>query len=358
VLAAWVGLAVGLAPALAMAHDGVQSLWVWRRTGGRYDDRGTLIRSHVDLLVPLREVVRAKSPPGSTVDTSGSAMWGWEHQWSFAGNETPVPAPAARVAATTTHPFWLGRSSGMSADELRRIAAQTHVRAYGDTWVVDQREGPAFLDAYSLNEREPNWFEWLVYGGTEPMRSIGKAPDPFMTWEWREHLGQPADPPSGEPRTPDEMRIAHNAAVARGDEADRTRWRALIERLLDHSVRTSFAPGVDLLGVRVIGGVQPRVESWFLPTAPLGEASFDVRSEIVARGAFSSIPPDPVDRSMAWPPTLPTKLWRPGWIYKTDAVLNHRIGRERYAGSWRAIGSGPAPHRTDGAPDTTLVILP
>src|SRR5208282_1354490 len=153
--------------------------------------------------------------------------------------------------------------SGMSADEQKRFVAQAHVRIYGDTWIVDQREAPAPLDAYSLNEREPNVFEWLVYGGTEPTRSIGSKPDPWLTWEWRTHLGQDAMAPTGEPRTPNELRIAHNVAIARGDEADAARWRARIEALLDRSVRSSFNPGVDLLGVRKPGGVEPKVESWF-----------------------------------------------------------------------------------------------
>ena len=50
----------------------------------------------------------------------------------------------------------------MSGDEQRRIAAAAHVRIYGDIWVVDQREGPSPVDAFSLNEREPNPFEWLL----------------------------------------------------------------------------------------------------------------------------------------------------------------------------------------------------
>jgi hypothetical protein len=357
-VAAVAALAMGLAPVVAMADDGAKSLWVWRRTGGRYDDHGTLLRSQVDELYPMREVARRASPAGSTIDAHGSAGWGWEHQWSFEGNANPVGGPAASAPHTTTHPFWIARGSGMSADDQRRFAGQAHVRVYGDTWLVDQREGPAPLDAYSLNEREPNVFEWLFYGGTEPTRSIGPRPDPWLTWEWRTHLGQAADPPSGEPRTADEMRIAHNAAIARGDDAEAVRWRSRIEGLLDRSVRTSFLPGVDLLGVRTPGGVEPRVESWFEVTAPMGDATFEVRSQMVARGAFSSIPPDATDRSMAWPPSIPTRLWRPRWIYKTDAVLNHRIGVERYLGAWRGMGAGPLPRRADGAAETTLVVLP
>jgi hypothetical protein len=66
---------------------------------------------------------------------------------------------------------------------------------------------------------------------------------------------------------------------------------------------------------------------------------------------------DATDRDMAYPPSLPTGLWRPGYIYKTDAVLNHRIGRERYLGRWVGYGSW-MPRRADGAAETSLAVVP
>ena len=40
-------------------------------------------------------------------------------------------------------------------------------------------------------------------------------------------------------------------------------------------------------------------------------------------------------------------------------IHNHRIGRERYWGHWRArAGSNGAPSRVDGQPQTTLATLP
>jgi hypothetical protein len=114
---------------------------------------------------------------------------------------------------------------------------------------------------------------------------------------------------------------------------------------------------VRLLGVRLVKGVQPRVESWFECTGPFtADAAFNVRSSVEARAPFSLIPPDTIDREMAFSPPLPTKLWRPGFIYKTVTVLNHRIGRERYDGYW--AGGGVLPHRTDQEKLTRLALLP
>jgi 4-amino-4-deoxy-L-arabinose transferase-like glycosyltransferase len=359
-LAGALGLAIGLLPVVAMTHDALRSLGVWRRTGGRYDEHGSLMRSHVDLLFVMQEVILPKTRRGMSIDAHKTVQWGWEFQWKSQAVGNAADAPAVGATDVGSHPFWIARASGLTGDEQRKIAASAHVRIYGDAWVVDQREPAAPVDAYSLNEREPNALEWLFYGGTEPMRSIGEDPDPWLTWEWRTHLGQPAVLPTGTPRTPDEMRIAHNLAVATGDQAGAARWLQAIEEPLDRTPATSFTSGLRLLGVRVTGGVQPRVESWFEAggDAPLGDASFDVRSTVEARDPWSLIPPDPTDREMAYPPRIPTKLWRPGFVYMTDAVLNHRIGKERYWGHWRSRGGSGAPSRVDGQPQTTLVTLP
>ncbi len=252
----------------------------------------------------------------------------------------------------------MARGSGMGGDEQRRIAAAAHVRIYGDVWVVDQRERPAPVDAYSLNEREPNPLESLIFGGTEPKRSIGSTPDAWQTWEWRTHLGQPATAPSGEPVTLEQLRVAYNLATANGDSATAQRWRQKIEEQLDPAPATTFTRGVRLIGVRVTGGVQPAVENWFECSSPMGDVSFNVRSTMEAREPYSLIGPDPTDREMAFGPTLPTKLWRPGFLYATRVVQNHRIGIERYWGQWQSRDGSPPPQRSDGKPQTTLAVVP
>jgi hypothetical protein len=353
------GLAVGLLPVVAMVHDGVTSLWVWRRTGGRYDDHGTLIRSDIDLLYVLEQIVLPKTARGTQIDAH-RGVGGWEFLWKYQGTFNALDVPTVGATDVDKHPFWIGRGSGLSGNEQRKIAASAHVRVFGDGWIVDQREAAAPLDSYPLREREPKLFEWLLYGGTEPIRSIGAAPDPWTTWEWRTHLGQPAPLPAGEPTTLDEIRIAHNVAVAEGDAEATERWRATIERALDRSVATAFTEGVRLLGVRVTGGVEPRIECWFEFSGerPLGEASFNVRSTVEARATLSLIPPDPTDREMAFPPLLPTALWRPRFLYETTTVLNHRIGSERYWGYWRSRDGSQAPRRIDGQPQTSLTVMP
>jgi hypothetical protein len=352
------GMVTGLAPVLAMTHDGVACLWVWRRTGGRYDDNGNDIRSDVDTLQVIQDFIMPRTPRGVRLDVHPGYGFYWHHIWKFQGGGEVVPAPVAGSNAVATHPFWVARSDRIYSSEALKLTATTHVRVFGVTWVVDQREPPAPVDVYSMNDREPNPFEWLFLGGTERMYKLGSTPDPWLTWELRDAVGQQAPFPSGEPKTLDEVRIAHNAAVSRGDSGGAARWRKALEGALDRTVATPFDRAVNLLGVRVIGGVEPRVESYFECTGPLGDAAFNVRSTVEKRETFSLIPPDPVDREMVQGPWLPTKLWKVGMIYETHAVLNHRIGVERYWGYWAPRDSTPYPRRVDGQPQTTLVTVP
>ena len=90
----------------------------------------------------------------------------------------------------------------------------------------------------------------------------------------------------------------------------------------------------------------------------MSEASFNVRSTMEERAPFSLIDPDPTDREMAFPPSLPTKLWRPGFLYVTRVVQNHRIGLERYWGAWQSRDGAAPPRRSDGKPETTVAEVP
>ena len=358
-VASWVTLTVGLIPMAAMARDGVSSLWVWRRTGGRYDENGGVIRSHLDMLRVLELVVNPATIRGTPIDTHPSAQWGWEHLWKYQGLGHDAMTPLADTPSAASHPFWIARGSGMGSDEQRKVVAMAHVRVYGDTWLVDQREPNAPLDAYSLHEREPGFFEWLLFDTIEVHRSVVPVPDPWLTWEWRTHLGQDATPPTGTPATIDEMRIAHNVAVANRDTAGAEHWREKLEAVLDRTVTARFDTGLALIGVRVLGGVEPRVEAWFeVGKAFAGDATFAVKSSIERKATLSLIPVDTTDRDMSWAEPLPTKLWKPGAIYVTTAILNHRIGVERYSGRWIPRDGAPYPHRTDNRPDTVLTILP
>ncbi len=166
------------APVVAMTPDGVRSLRIWRSTGGRYDEHGSAIRSDVDVLYVLQEIVLPRTRRGTPIDTHPSLGWGWEFLWKYQGTSSAVPVPASGAPADTPHPFWIARASGLDAREQRVVAAAAHVRAYGDAWIVDQRQPRGadrrVLAARARAERLPSGSST----GTSPFDRSGRAPIP------------------------------------------------------------------------------------------------------------------------------------------------------------------------------------
>jgi hypothetical protein len=345
--------ALGVLPSLLLFPDAARSLKIWRATGGRFNDRGALFRSHVDLNWLLAREVRGKVAPGQIVGVHPGTQWGWEHQWAIMGNGQPANAPSP------SNPFWVARGSGMGADEMKTLAAAHHLRFYGDVILVAQSDmAPAPLDAYSLHEREPGPLEWFFAYNTEPVRRIEGTPDPFLTWEWRDHLGQPTSPEGlGAPTTLDEQRIAHNAALARGDAAGAEKLREAIDAEIDRTHAARFSGDHRLVGIRVTHGVKPMLECWFEAGGPTpGDTTFSVRSIVDAAKRWSFFPLDPTERDMAFPPSLSSKLWKKGYLYHVDVELKHRVGKERYVGMFVSRDGAAAPIVV-GAPRLDLVTI-
>ena len=140
-VAAAVGLVVGLTPVVAMAHDGVASLWVWRRTGGRYDDNGTLIHSHIDALTVMQDVVMPQTPHGATLDVHPSLQWYWQYLWKLQSDARTVMSPPGGEQERRDPPV-LARAVQPHVDRRDpedRPAAPTS-RVFGSTWSYDQRD--------------------------------------------------------------------------------------------------------------------------------------------------------------------------------------------------------------------------
>ena len=343
---------LGILPSIALFPDAVRGLVIFRQTGGRFNDKGSLFRSHVDLNWLLAELVRPKLHIGEIVGVHPGTQWGWEHQWAIKGMGQPANEPSA------AYPFWVARGSGMGADEMKALSTAHHLRFYGDVILVSRDDlAPAPLDAYSLHEREPGFFEGFFAYNTEPVRRVDDVPDPFLTWEWRDHLGQPTAPPTQAPSTLDERRIAHNMAIARGDAAGAEKLREEIETEIDRTHTAHFSGDHRLIGIRVTHGAKPTLECWFEAGGPTpGDTTFSVRSIVDKPKRMSFLPLDPTERDMAFPPSLSSKLWKKGYLYRIDVELKHRVGTERYVGTFVSRDGSPAP-LLQGAPRLDLVTL-
>jgi hypothetical protein len=226
-----------------------------------------------------------------------------------------------------------------------------------DLMLVDTRAGHGPLLGYRIEEREPTWFEWFVRGGVQPVRKIRESA--FVTWEWRVHFEQVYELPTADPRDLEELRIAHNVAIHQGNVARAKELRAQIEAALDRAPAAAFSGGHHLLGARVSGRANPKLETWFLSNGPIDtNAYFQVRSTVEAPLRFSLIPRDPAERDCGMPPALPSTVWRVGFIYRFECPTLHRLGLEHFYGSWVAQTAGTStPSRVDGAPITQLIAI-
>ncbi len=343
------GVTVVLVPTVVMAPDAARLLRWARQSGGRFNNnatgynRITPFRTEGDALFVvrwMREQLGGKVAD-VTIDVSPSQAWGWEHAWALGGPSRWADVPALPTGpANADRPYFIARGSRLGVDAMKRLAGAGHVRAFGDVWVIDEREAAAPVDAYSLDEQAPGLLGTYFVWGAEPARSI-TVPDPWLTWELRDHLGiaAPVTTPS-EPATLEDTRAAYNLAIARGDAARAELLRERIEGQLERSVAARYEDGTRLIGVRVSTGSQPTLEAWLEAAGPMDDdAYFGAHSQVVARAPFSSIPIDEIPRDLSFPPPIPTRLWKRGYIYHHDAVMLHRVGLERFAGAW--VGGGP-----------------
>lgn len=351
-IAAIVALIVAAGPTLVLIPDGLRSLRFARETGGRFNERGRIIRSDMDALIVGRHIV-SKLPQDIILDAHSSMTWGWHHQ--FATHRPSRVRALPKERAGERHPVYFARGGGLSAEEQRDLVNRFYVEIYDDIWVVYLDRDHAPLEGFTLTEREPLLWERYFISGVEPVRTISK--DPFLTWELRHHLGQSANLPEIEPESLEQKRIAHNIALQRGDTARVEELRGQIERALSAGGSASFSRGVSIIGTRHIEGVKPRLEIWFHAAEKLvGAPTFKVHSVVEKKRRWSFIPKDPTERDIAYPMSLPPSLWQPGALYKHTITLRQRIGRERYFGWFDSRGKG-APRRTDGLARTDLIVL-
>ncbi|MBK9261968.1 MAG: hypothetical protein IPM54_19455 [Polyangiaceae bacterium] len=240
-----------------------------------------------------------------------------------------------------------------SEEQLAAVASRFHVTAVGQFWHVDPRKPPAPIDAFSFAEREPSLFEWMFVSATEPVRTI--VPDPWLTWELRTHWKQDATVPEGLPTTFDEQRITHNIAVAHGDEAGAAANLARMKQQL-RPVSAAFEGGPEIVGVRMIEGVSPRLDIVFRAPGPMPLASsMVVRSRVIERARGSLTMADPTLREVGQPLSIPPSRWRKGFLYVNPVWIVKRPGTEVYQVSWNARARQPA--RIAGTSATTVEVL-
>ncbi len=330
-LARWaVWIAAGLVglPVLFVLKDGLSVIRLARETGGRFAE------VHLDTDLDKEAVLRwflARMPPTAGVAYHGGIHNGWALQWELHPRLSAANQPVGGGITEATRVYILDTRLA-SAGEIREAAGQYHVHAVGHLWVFDRKEAPAPLDGYALDEREPSLWQKIWLGPAEPIRSVRW--DPWVTWEGRTMVGQPAAEPSAPAVTTDQIRIAHNAARRRGDTAAAAGYRQQLEARFNRQVTAAYDGGTALLGEVQARGARRSLTMFFLAGSFPGDARFSVHARVIAPPGFSTLPADPNDLEIAGPPEWPTSWWRPGEIYSFKAVYRKRPGTEVLTGSW------------------------
>jgi Dolichyl-phosphate-mannose-protein mannosyltransferase len=349
--APWVALVVVGLPTLLVLRDGASLIRLARESGGRFIE--AQLQSDVDRSTALRWFLERFPMPEEKVAFHNSAHPQWDTQWAARPHAVLTHQPVDGGKVPVGRPYLLDARS-TPVPELRDAAARYHVIAVGWYWFMDRGAPPAPLDGFSFDEHDPSLFESLKLGATEPVRRI--VPDPWLTWEWRSLLGQPGRPPTGQPRTLEQLRIAHNMALARGDAAAAARTRAELVRGLNMHVTAKWDGGFELLGVDHHTKGARSLTPYLIAGTPRPSLKVLVRAKVTSRRFLSTLPVDPAELDIAPPPPVPLELWHPGYIYAVPVVYRHRAGHETYTlGLATADRKIPSPARLGAPPFITLL---
>jgi hypothetical protein len=342
---------------LAILPDGVRALRYARVSGGRFNEKGKVIYRDLDKITALDWMASRMAPARWVSLVHDSMHPTWALDWA-------LHRPLKKVdkvpigPATSDERYFFADMRFLGPDDQKQIASSFHVVAIGPFLFVDRALPPAPIDGYSFVAREPTPLEWYFVSGTDPVRTV--RPDPWYTWELRDHFGQSPNPrPQDAPRTTEDLRIAHNAALAAGDDE---RARDLQQRLVDRirvSVAVPFNDGTQLLGEELIPGAAPVLALYFKAVGPArGEIQFRIDSQVVSRPAFSLVGADPATRQVNEPFPLPAKAWKRGYIYSLRNEIRQRPGAERFTGYFESPDRhGPGPQPANGIDSITLLDL-
>jgi len=339
---------------LAILPDGIDGLRYGNATGGRFNEKGTRDWRDVDKAQAL-EWMGAQMTPSAIVQIHEGMRSTWAFDWA-------LHRPLHQVGGVPTAPdderYYVADLEFLPTRDQLVLASSYHLVILDHFVMLDRQAPKAPLDAYVFDERQPKFLEWYLTNGTEPVRTV--RPDAWATWELRNAWGQAPNPlPTGEPQTLEEIRIAHNAAIARGDAAATVRYEKQLTALLDTTVAAGFSDGTRLLGQKFTPGVLPKLSLFFRAAGTSNDDfEFAIASVVDQRRFLSLVPADDKVKQLGAPFIIPPRQWKLGYIYAEHAPIHHRPGTERFAGRFEPVSKDyHAPKPLDGTGEIPLITL-
>ena len=317
-----------------------------RKTSGRYDDGGRFIETEADA-AQFSEWATRGTPPDTVL--SLHSIPGFNFAGQYGGHRT------IRLQDGPNDPLVIADARAMTPTEMSAIAKKSGVQIVGGFWRIDRKVKGPKLTALHYDEHQPGPLEWLFVSGTDLVRTIGPDADPFATWEWDNALGLDASTPSAAPGTFDEIRIAHNIAIARGDEKTAASLRARLLEKAGHVTDYAFTNDLHLIAEQVDTG--SAVVVTFLWEAGKDfkkfEGYFDVKCKVTAKPPLWMSDTDFLEKDMSPTPIFRPSMYKARFLYAQRFIALHRIGTEECTGSF----PGGNPHLVNGAPEVKLFTL-
>jgi hypothetical protein len=230
----------------------------------------------------------------------------------------------------------------MSPSEQEALVQNFSITALSSFLTVDRAAPKGDLRAYEIERAEPSFLERYWVSSSFAERRI--APSAFLTWELRDRFElSPNEPPAALPATFEEIRIAHNIAVSRGDVAGAARWLNALLAGNARGPRQIFEDGDELLGSRLERGTSLVYSVYFRAAGPdPREPELTMHSVIEAAPAGSLVAKDSTIAEVGVPFAIPASRWKRGYVYASVTEIIKRIGRERWYGTFQSARASGA----------------
>jgi len=319
--------------------DGLRALGYAHRSGGRFNENGHLTKPDKDKVAALEWLSANMATPSGVTLHPGMRQSLWV-DWSLQRPvSTVMRLPSGEWSARER--YYIADLRFMGAREQEALVAGVAPVVIGPFLAIDRAAPAAPLTAFAVERVAPSLLEAYWVSSSHALRRI--APDPYATWELRDRFGlTPNEPPSASPHSYEELRIAHNIAVSRGDAALATRYREQALAGILRGPSESFPNGDAYLGSRLEHDGSLVVTIYFSSAGPdETEPELFIRSSIKDRAFASMVPKDTLAAEVGMPFAIPTNRWKRDYIYSSITEVIERIGSEVWMATFRGTrGAG------------------
>jgi hypothetical protein len=345
-------LGLGLLVPFAILPDGLRALHYGHRSGGRFNENGHPTKPDKEKVAVLEWLTRRMAPNTGVTLHPGMRQSLWV-DWTMRRPAATVSHPPS-TPATGQDRYYVADMRFMTATEQEALVQNFSVTALDTFLTVDRAAPKGEFQVLDVQRYEPSWLEKYWVSSTHALRRV--VPNPFVTWELRDRFElSPNDPPARAPVSFEEIRIAHNIAVARSDEAGAARGLTALLAGCDHSASRTFADGDQLLGTRLERGTSLVYSVYLLAAGPdASEPALVMHSIVESAPASSLVGKDTAVADVGVPFGIPTSRWKRGYVYVSLTEVIRRIGRERWYGSFHSARESGSPSSDAAFPMLTL----